>query len=249
MSIPTSANLSPSFSRRSLKDCRWVVFDAVGTLIEPVPRVAVAYHDVGTRLGSRLDLEEVGRRFRLAFRNSETDGFPNGPVAGSMVSSDAIEEARWRWIVGEVFTDVEDRERCFRELWDHFAAHSSWRCFEDVGQAIARLRTAGFQLAVASNFDRRLHPVCDSLPDLNPIELRLVSAEVGYRKPAPEFYAALIDRCACPPNQILMIGDSYEHDVQGPEAAGLRALHLERRQAQSQPNQLRSLFELVEHLV
>ena len=107
--------------------CRWLIFDAVGTLIEPDPPVAVAYQSIAARYGSRATLVEVGERFRRAFRLSETDGFPNGPPAGlTWSSSDAIEVARWRWIVQQVVPDVDDIDRCFIELWDHFAQPTSW---------------------------------------------------------------------------------------------------------------------------
>src|SRR4051812_23656349 len=90
-----------------LSDCRWLIFDAVGTLIQPNPSVAVAYQTIAAQHGSRYSVDEVGQRFRQAFRRSELDVFPNGPAAGShWFSSDQIEIARWRWIVSEVVPDV-----------------------------------------------------------------------------------------------------------------------------------------------
>ena len=118
-----------SLAVHSSKSCRWVVFDAVGTLMEPDPTVAVAYHRVGAKYGSRLSVADVGARFRRAFRASETDSFPGGPEPGERWrTSDSFEEERWRWIVREVFPEVRDQEGCFRELWDHFARPASWRC-------------------------------------------------------------------------------------------------------------------------
>src|SRR5665213_3276357 len=86
--------------------CRWLIFDAVGTLIRPNPSVAVAYHAIAARYGSRVTVEEAGTRFRKVFRASETDSFPNGPPPESRwTSSDSIETARWRWIVQQVVPD------------------------------------------------------------------------------------------------------------------------------------------------
>ncbi len=232
-----------------LFDCQWLVFDAVGTLIDPDPTVAVAYHSVGSRFGSQFSVDDVGPRFRAAFRGSELDGFPGGPpAAGRRITSDVIEEARWRWIVRQVFSDVGDQEGCFRELWDHFARPSSWRCFADVGDALSQFADAGYKLAIASNFDIRLHSVCDALPPLRPVGRRVVSATVGFRKPAPEFYAAVIQACGCEPRQILMIGDDLEYDVLAPRAAGLQALHLDRSRQSGSTNRLTSLTVLAERL-
>ena len=238
LSSPTDLPTGP------LVDCQWIVFDAVGTLIDPNPSVAVAYHAVGSRYGSRLDVAEVGNRFRSAFRRSEQDGFPGGPTQ-QWVTSDVIEEARWRWIVGEVFPDVTDPERCFQELWDHFAQPSSWVCFPDVGDSLNQLIAGGYRLALASNFDRRLHSVCEAIPQLNGIEQCIVSATVGLRKPAPGFYSAVLQACDCAPDEILMVGDNHDYDVLAPRSAGFRALHLDRNAAQGAPGQLRSLPELL----
>lgn len=249
MSTSITIESDAAASRGRASTVRWIVFDAVGTLIDPTPSVAAAYHAVGARFGSSLSVDEVGRRFRQAFRNSETSGFPDGSSLGELITSDAIEEARWRWIVGQVFSEIEQRENCFRDLWDHFARPESWRSFDDVPASLRRLQSAGYRLAIASNFDRRLHGVCDALPELKLITRRVVSAEVGYRKPAPEFYASLIRACGCAPCEILMIGDNYEHDVRGPQTAGLRALHLERRPVTGQSAQHPSLLELIDRLL
>jgi putative hydrolase of the HAD superfamily len=164
------------------------------------------------------------------------------------MTSDVIEEARWRWIVGQVFPDVGDPESCFRELWDHFARPSSWRCFDDVAEVFAQLAGAGFRLAIASNFDVRLHSVCDSLVPSGSVEHRIVSATVGFRKPSPGFYDAVLQACGCQPNRIVMIGDNLECDVLGPRAAGMNALHLDRSRLTGDDSRLASLTELVDWL-
>ena len=107
---------------------------------------------------------------------------------------------------------------------------------------------AGYRLAIASNFDGRLHSVCDALPNLSLIEHRIVSATIGARKPAPEFYAAVIQNCNCEPHQILMIGDNLECDFRGPRAAGLKALHLDRGLTVGSDSQLTTLAELAARL-
>lgn len=248
-SMSSQSSNMPDATQNDLRDCRWIVFDAVGTLIEPSPPVAAAYHAVGSRFGSKLTVSEVGQRFRQAFHSSESDGFPGGPGSMSALqTSDEIEEARWRWIVTEVLSDASDPETCFRELWDHFARPTSWRCFDDVAPSLSRLSAAGYQFAIASNFDRRLHAVCDALDHLKSIDRRIVSSSIGVRKPSPQFYTAIIQACGCTPRQILMVGDSNEHDVLAPRAAGLRALHLNRKQPPLDHDSLTSLEELVSRL-
>ncbi len=238
--------LSDFKGRFSPSSIQWLVFDAVGTLIQPNPSVPVAYHSIASRYGSQISVDEIGSRFRRAFRQSETDQFPNGPAAGShYVSSDSIEKARWRWIVEEVVPDVNNIQQCFAELWDHFARPSSWSVFDDVGSTLSALRKAGYRLVIASNFDSRLHSVCRGHEVLSAIEQSFVSSEMGYRKPAKEFYSSLIARCGCPPNQILMIGDDPEHDVAGPIAANMHAMLIDRKSTSYDTNSIRSLDRLL----
>ena len=235
--------------KTSWSECHWLVFDAVGTLIYPNPSVAEAYHRVALRYGSHRSVQEIGERFQCAFERSESEAFPSGPPIGSpWISSDAIEIARWRWIVGEVIPDVANHELCFTELWDHFASPSAWSCFDDVALALRRFRSAGFRLAIASNFDSRLHKVCEAIPALDGIERRFVSSETGFRKPHPQFYANLVSQTSSLAEQLLMIGDDEQHDVIGPRTAGMHAILLHRQPSNSPPHSIRSLDELVNRL-
>ena len=238
--------LSDFEGRFSPSSIQWLVFDAVGTLIQPNPSVPVAYHTIASRYGSQISVDEIGSRFRRAFRQSETDQFTDGPEAGShYVSSDTIEKARWRWIVEQVGPDVNNIQQCFTELWDHFALPSSWSVFDDVGPTLSALRTAGYRLVIASNFDARLHSVCRGHDVLSSIEQSFVSSEMGYRKPAKEFYSSLIARCGGRPSQILMIGDDPEHDVAGPIAANMHAMLIDRKSTNYDSNSIRSLDRLL----
>jgi putative hydrolase of the HAD superfamily len=206
---------------------RWIVFDAVGTLIYPTPDVATAYHCVGSAHGSRLSRDEVRDRFRSAFRRTE-----NSDRSGEsgMTTCEADEVERWRQIVAEVFDDLTPTaaEECFRDLFEHFARPSAWACFDDVGPTIAALRERGLNVAVASNFDGRLHPVCDGLPPLDEIGLRVVSSEVGFNKQSRGFYEAVLRLVDAPPDEVVVVGDDAINDVRGAEQAGIRGVLIDR---------------------
>lgn len=48
------------------------------------------------------------------------------------------------------------------------------------------------------------------------------------KKPAPEFYAAVVQAAGVPAGQVVYVGDSIAHDVVGAQTAGLRAVWLNR---------------------
>lgn len=224
-----------------LTDVRAVFFDAVGTLLFPEPPAAAVYAQVGRRFGSRYDEEAVAQRFRSAFAAEEA-----ADRAAGLRTSEAREVERWRRIVAAVLDDVTDAEGCFRVLYDHFARPAGWRCNPDAPALLRRLADRGLAPGVASNYDRRLRPVLAGFAELAPLTTVVISSEVGWRKPAPEFFAALCRAVALPPEQVLLVGDDYDNDFEGARATGLRPLLLDPagRYDPSQPRHIRSLKDV-----
>lgn len=191
-------------------------FDAVGTLIRPEPSAAAVYAEVGRRHGSRLSEDVIAHRFRAAFRAEEA-----ADCAAGWRTSEAREVERWRRIVGRVLDDVTDPEAVFCELWDHFARSGAWRCEPEAADVLAMVERLGVVLGVASNFDRRLRAVLAGIPELALLRHVVVSSEVGWRKPSPEFFGALLRVAAFEAEEVLLVGDDVGNDFEGARAAGL----------------------------
>ena len=219
---------------------RWILFDAVGTLIYAAPPVAEVYHSAGQRFGSRLPIETIRERFAAALRAERSAarcqvharmGVP-APQSGVHLSrpptSEAAERKRWRRIVATVIDDVENGDELFDQLWRHFAEPRHWRAYDDVPSACEALRGRGFHLGIASNFDGRLHAIVAAHPALAACEAVFVSSEIGYAKPDPRFFAAVQGRLGVSPAEIVLIGDDEVSDVAGATAAGWRAAYLDR---------------------
>ena len=201
-----------------------IILDAVGTVIDPVPSVARVYALAALRQGLSVDLAEVKARFHRYFRDDEVDD-----QLGPMATDEATEFRRWRRIVTNVLPDLPDPDAAFAELWDHFGRPAAWRCFPDVAPGLRALRDAGWPVRIASNFDGRLRDVVGGLADLDGFaDILIISSEVGYRKPHPNFYLAACASLGLPPERVVCIGDDPENDVLGPERAGLRGALLDR---------------------
>jgi putative hydrolase of the HAD superfamily len=196
-----------------------IFFDAVGTLIHPRPDAAAVYAAVGQRFGSRHTAAEIARRFRTAFRTREEEDRRDG-----WRTNEERELRRWREIVPEVLDDVTDPDCCFAALYEHFRRPESWECAADAETVLHELARRGYVLGLASNFDERLRHVAEGLPALRPVRHFVISAEVGWRKPAPAFFAAIRKETGLAPECILFIGDDPENDFDGARAAGMRAL-------------------------
>ncbi len=196
---------------------RAVVFDAVGTLIHPEPSAATVYTEAARRFGSQLGEAAIAPRFAAAFARQEA-----ADRAAGWRTSEAREVARWRAIVAEVLDDVRDPEACFQYLYGHFARPSAWRSEPDAAGTFARLSGRGYRLAIASNFDSRLPGVlaADAFRGV-PI---VVSATVGWRKPARAFFQAVCHTVAAEAGEMLYVGDDLSNDYEGARAAGSAAV-------------------------
>jgi putative hydrolase of the HAD superfamily len=228
---------------------RWIAFDAVDTLIQPTPSVAAIYHQVGVRHGSRLTLDQIAARFRQAFSQLNREGVLScgcPQAAEAWHTCETRERLRWQTIVEAVLDDVVCRDDCFDELFAHFGRPSSWKCFADVEPTLASLRETGFRLAVSSNFDARLNAVMDGLPALHPIGLRVISSQVGHRKPSKRFFQTLLSATGCGPTELVFVGDNPQTDIAAAEAAGIPSLLIDRAAATGENRLLRSLAEIVE---
>ena len=56
------------------------------------------------------------------------------------------------------------------------------------------------------------------------IERLVISAEIGWRKPSPHFFAAVARAVTCDVSSILFVGDDRANDYDAAIAAGMRAM-------------------------
>jgi putative hydrolase of the HAD superfamily len=214
-----------------------VFFDAGGTLIHADPAPGVVYAEVGRRFGSHVDAATASRRFRIAFARRLG--------AETLATSEALEDTFWRSVVAEVLDEVSDFEACYRTLWDHFATAEAWQVEAEAGPVLERLAARGLHVGVCSNFDARLHTILAGKPELAAVRSCVVSSEVGWRKPAPAFFRAVVRAAGVAPGQVLVVGDDRTHDYDGARAAGLVALLFDPEGRAEGVERIRSLGELL----
>lgn len=201
---------------------RAVFFDAVGTLLFPTPGALLVYSHVARRLGLDLSHTALRERFVAAYRAEE-----EADRAAGWVTSEAREVARWRRIVTETLSGVRYPDACFEELFEHFARPSAWTVNADAAAVLPALRDRGLILGLASNYDARLESVLAGHPELAPLRERVViSAAVGFRKPAAEFFREVVRAAGCDPREVLLVGDDLGNDYEGATAAGMEAVLL-----------------------
>jgi len=195
---------------------RTVVFDAVGTVIFPSLPVADSYRTaLATHCGIQMPGDAIADVIRAALRQRSTKD--------NLQTDEAAERNFWRQLIFGLCGEQSSREDCFEDLYQQFGDPACWTCFGDVVAGFRACDTAGVAVAIASNFDRRLHEVLDGLPPLSTIATRFVSSTVGYRKPAEQFFAHVCHSLQLQPAEVLFVGDDLTNDVRGAVSAGCPA--------------------------
>lgn len=79
----------------------------------------------------------------------------------------------------------------------------------------------------------------------------LTSVEFGWRKPHPSIYAEALDRLGIQASRAVFVGDTYDADFAGPQAAGIRAYLIDPTHAHDIPadQRLDSLADLPARLL
>ena len=197
-------------------ETRAVFFDAVGTLIQPEPPAVEVYHAVAAEHGIDISPGTVAQRFRVAFELEE-----RRDAACGWAVSEEHERNRWSRIVGCVFQE-HPTDKLLAHLWIHFGRADAWRMTEGADEVLRKLGSV--TLGLGSNFDGRLHLVLDGLRGPATFLRRVISSEVGWRKPSPKFFEAIVRSAGCEPRQIVFVGDRRDNDYDAASAAGLRGV-------------------------
>lgn len=98
--------------------------------------------------------------------------------------------------------------------------------YPDALPALSTLRARGLKVGICSNL--ALPYAAPLLALLPPLDATIWSFEAGYAKPHPQIYMQACRALGCLPHEVLMVGDTYKADVEGPRMVGMQARWLQR---------------------
>jgi len=225
-----------------------VTFDVGGTLLYSDPTPAEIYATHLSRHGRGVRPEDVGPVFAAAWAEMQGRTAPGSDRYNSVPGG---ERAWW----GEFVRVVLDRldhdapwETLLDDLYRAFAEDSVWRTYPHTVETLNGLTDRGIELAVISNWDRRLPEILQSLDLMQYFNVVTVSAIAGVEKPAAEIFSRTLDEIGVAPDKTLHVGDSPLEDYTGAENAGLGAALIDRRNlfAGQHYRRVASLAEILE---
>src|SRR3989454_319571 len=210
-----------------------VTFDVGGTLIHPWPSVGHVYAEVAAKHGLKnVSPDKLNKNFAAAWRAKKN-----------------FQHTREGWadIVDQSFAGLGaplPSRSFFPAIYQRFAEADAWRIYDDALPALEALASRDLPLAVISNWDERLRPLLQQFQLDRYFETIVVSCEVGFAKPSPVIFEHAAKKLGIVPEQILHVGDSAEEDVAGANAAGVRALLIDRDNTTGDAARIGSLREL-----
>jgi putative hydrolase of the HAD superfamily len=193
---------------------RALFFDVGGTLIEPWPSVGAIYAAAARRHGLSGTAKQLESVFRESWKALKRPGLT------------VSRKDWWRELV--FHTLGQENEECFTELFEQFARAAAWRVFPDVEETLRAARAQGVHVGVISNWDERVRPLLQEIGLAQWFDSLTISCEVGVEKPEARIFQAALHAAKVGAGEALHIGDSYDEDVRGAEAVGMRAVLVNR---------------------
>ncbi len=125
-------------------------------------------------------------------------------------------------------------DACAEEIYREWAACHHFELYDDVLPTLRALKSRGYLLGLISNTHRSLESFQSHFELDGLMSAAVASSEHGYNKPHPSIFRTALDLLAVAPEEAVMVGDNYSHDIEGARAVGMRAILL-RRAAQQPP--------------
>jgi putative hydrolase of the HAD superfamily len=196
-----------------------VLFDVDFTLFRPGPELGPeGYRRAGERHGLVLDPER--------YEDARTMAMAEVQVHHELVHDEEVWVAFTERIVVHMGGAVEGSRQCAIDLVREWERHENFSLYEDALPVLDDLRGRGLKLGLISNGQRDLEEFV--------VHHRLdVDAVVGSRahgriKPHPSIFVAALQALDVRPEQVAMVGDSYEDDIEGARSLGIHAVLLDR---------------------
>jgi REG-2-like HAD superfamily hydrolase len=146
-------------------------------------------------------------------------------------------------VTGDVFAYAD-------EIRARFQRAEFETLFDDVLPALDALAARRIPMGILSNFSVNLENVLRQVGVHHYFSFFVVSAAVGIEKPDPKIFELAAQATHKPHAELVYIGDSIFHDIQGARNVGMDAILIDRKNQHPDfsGTRLSSLTELVKHL-
>jgi len=198
-----------------------VTFDAGNTLLFCDPSPAEIYSEALSRSGRKVTAEEIEPVFAAAWAELQAR---TPPGVDRYNSQPGGERQWWGGFLREVLARLDhDAEwlPLLDELYTAFSNPAVWKVYPETRATLAALCDRGLEMAVISNWDRRLPEILDGLDLTGWFKVITVSAIERIEKPAAGIFQRTLSKLGVRPGETLHVGDSPLEDYEGSRSAGM----------------------------
>ena len=215
---------------------RAVIFDVDFTLALPGPELGPeGYRRLGERHGLTLDPDRYDGARRAAHASLQRHP--------ELEHDDEVWVAFTEQIVRGMGGDANGAYECAVDLVAVWESHDKFTLYEDALPVLEELRRHGLRLGLVSNGSRDLDEFVRH--HALAVDCAVGSRAFGRTKPHPEIFRHALALLEVEPEEAAMVGDSYEDDIAGARALGLRTFLLDRDgRYPDEPERLTDLYSL-----
>jgi putative hydrolase of the HAD superfamily len=198
---------------------RAVLFDVDFTLFRPGPELGPeGYRRLGERHGLTLDPARYADARAGAIETLQQDR--------ELVHDEEVWIAFTEQIVLRMGGDAPGARTCAIDMVREWERHENFALYEDALPALDVLRRHRIRVGLVSNGQRDL----DEFTAHHRLDVDAVvgSKSHGRVKPHASIFVAALRALGVAPDEAAMVGDSYEDDIEGARALGIRAILLDR---------------------
>ena len=215
---------------------RAVLFDVDFTLFRPGPELGPeGYRRVGVRHGLTLDPALYGEARARAIDMLQRDR--------SLVHDEEVWIAFTEQIVVGMGGAGDAARACATDMVREWERHENFALYEDALPVLEELRSHELKIGLVTNGQRDVAEFADH-HGLE-VDAMVGSKAHGRIKPHPSIFLAALSALEVGPEETAMVGDSYEDDIEGARALGIRAILLDRDGLRPDaPERIDTLFAL-----
>jgi putative hydrolase of the HAD superfamily len=204
-----------------------VFFDAGETLVHPHPTFPDLFAAILQREGHAVSAETIRDRIHVVF-----DRFKRAADEDELwTTTPEKSRAFWHDVYGIFLRDlgIDGGDGLVDRVYEGFTDLANYRLFDDVRPTLDRLRDAGLELGVVSNFEAWLEQLLEELGVIGYFDVRVISGAEGMEKPDPRIFRLAMDRAGVRPEESVYVGDNPEFDVDPAAAVGMLPVLIDRR--------------------
>ena len=196
-----------------------VLFDVDFTLFRPGPELGPeGYRRLGKRHGLALHPDRYVEAREAAIEELQR--------SRDLVHDEEVWIVFTEHIVRGMGGDAEGARACAIDMVREWERHDNFTLYEDAAPALEALRRHGLRIGLVSNGQRDL----DEFAAHHALGVDVVvgSKAHGRTKPHPSIFVSALEALGVDATETAMVGDSYEDDIEGARALGMRAILVDR---------------------